>query len=378
MRKLSLLGKTVLCGALICIGSSRPAAADSDSWYEKIALSGDFRYRFENIQEDKKAERDRQRIRLRLNLEALLDDYWKVGTQVTTGGLTDPVSTNQTLGDDFNRKPIDLSQAYLEYKALFNNLKLTAGKAPNPFVNVGKNQLIWDGDLTFEGISGNAGLDILSSMSVFLNGAGFWIREQSAGFDPMLYGAQAGLKGTFGDMKYTLGGSYYLYQVAQGQKTFVDNNNGFGNSTVDASTYKTYRYNYKIAEAFFELGFILPFFELPATVFGNAVKNTDDSVSVGNTAYNAGITLNKAKAEGSWQFTYYFRRLDCDAVIGAYTDSDFGGGGTNSLGNVFQAAYMITDAVQVQATHTSCQKDFFSDAGRKGYHRTQLDFVLKF
>jgi len=363
---------SLVLGVFFMIQGVRPALADADSWYEKVKFSGDLRYRFENINEDKKAERDRQRIRVRLNLDAPLDDYWKAKLQLATGGLTDPVSTNQTLGEFFNRKTIDLSQAYLEYKVLFNNAKLSAGKVPNPFLNVGGNQLIWDGDLTFDGISGNANVDLAKDLNFFFNGGGFWIAERDATCDPMLYGGQWGLKGKFFDIKYTVGGSYYLYKDAKGLTTFVDAAKSFGN-TVQGSAY---RYNYKLAEGFLELG--LNLFNLPFALYGNAVKNMDDAVSVRNTGVNFGLNVNKVKGEGTWAAGYYYRKLDRDAVVGAYSDSDFGGGGTDSAGHVFQAAYGITDSVTVKAAHFSNQKKYDLAASRIGYHRSQIDLELKF
>jgi len=367
-------GVLMLLAGVALGGWARPAAADFDSWYEKLTIDGDFRYRFENIREDKKTERDRQRIKAKLNVKAPLDDYWKLGFQLATGDALDPVSNNQTLGEYENRKPFFLNMAYVEYKALFENLKLTAGKVPNPFVNVGKNQLIWDGDLTLDGVSGNASLELLEGLSAFVNGGGFWILEQSSNFDLMLYGAQAGLKGKLLGAKYTVGGSYYYYMDTKNQRLFVDNTKSFGNSTNTAGT--LYRYQYKIAEAFMEVSHKV--MDLPIAVYGNVVKNVDPEVAERNTGFTAGLVLNKAKAEGSWEVGAYSRKLDKDAVVGAYSDSDFIGGGTDGQGQCYYAAYAITDNVKAKVTHFNNQKKADLDASRVGYHRTQVDLEFAY
>lgn len=390
----------------VCVGSvlgANRAQADFDSWYEKIQIKGDLRYRFENIQKDKTAERDRQRIRARLTLVAPLDDYWTVKTRIATNDLTDPVSTNETLGDLFNKDPLSLDVAALEYKLLFDSLTLIAGKFDNPFINVGKSQLIWDGDLTLEGIAGNAKLDVIPEANLFVNGGGFWLLEQSGTFDPMLYGGQIGVTGKLMDVKYTVGGSYYYYRDTKNQTTFVNTAGGSGNSTIavpavtrtvitdpngntippysaytltvtPAST--KYAHNYKIAEAFLELS--LKAMDFPVLLYAHAVKNADDSVTARNTGYTAGLVFNKAKAEGSWEIGYYARKLDKDAVVGAFCDSDFAGGGTDGLGHVVTASYMLTDSVKFKATHFNTQLKADLDLSRTGYRRTQVDVELSY
>ncbi|MEW6516216.1 MAG: putative porin [candidate division FCPU426 bacterium] len=390
----------------VCAGgvfTAGMAHADFDSWYEKLQIKGDLRYRFENIQKDKTTERDRQRIRVRLSLDAPLDDYWMVKTRLATNDMTDPVSTNETLGDVFNKDPLSLDVAALEYKLLFDNLTLKAGKIDNPFTNVGKNQLIWDGDLTLEGIAGSAKVEVIPEANLFAKGGGFWLLEQSSNFDPMMYGGQIGFTGKIMDVKYTVGGSYYYYKDTKNQTTFVSSTSGFGNSTVAMpaatrtvitdpngntippySTYTLttaaastkYAYNYKIAEAFLELS--LKVMDFPLALYANAVKNADDSVASRNTGYTAGFVFNKAKAEGSWDIGYYARKLDKDAVVGAFSDSDFLGGGTDGLGHVATASYMLTDSVKLKATHFNNQIKADLDLSRTGYHRTQVDVELSY
>ena len=61
------------------------------SWAERIRWSGDFRYRYENIDYEHKDNRNRSRIRARTQLEADLMPTLQVGFGLSTGG-DDPVS----------------------------------------------------------------------------------------------------------------------------------------------------------------------------------------------------------------------------------------------------------------------------------------------
>jgi hypothetical protein len=125
-------------------------------WASRMNWYGDFRYRYENIDDDRKtADEDRNRIRARLGVNAKVNDEWNLGVRIATGAA-DPVSTNQTLGTAFSGKAIRWDQAYFDYHPLWGQgLNVQAGKTPNPFYNVGKKELIWDNDLNPEGGSAN-------------------------------------------------------------------------------------------------------------------------------------------------------------------------------------------------------------------------------
>ena len=67
------------------------------SWAERMRWKGDFRYRYENIEEEGKDGRNRSRIRARAALVADVTPTVEVGLGLATGG-NDPVSANVTLG----------------------------------------------------------------------------------------------------------------------------------------------------------------------------------------------------------------------------------------------------------------------------------------
>lgn len=371
MKRFALTALALLTSGLLGVV---PVSADYDSWYEKIKISGDIRFRHENIQKDYSNERDRQRVRTRIKMVAPLDDYWKVTLRLATGS-SDPVSTNQTLDGSFSSKGINLDQAFIEYKLLFENLWLYAGKMKNPFVSVGKNGLIWDGDLTPEGIAGKGRLDV-GPVKLFGTGGGFWVEEQSKNFDLMLWGGQLGAKGKISGIKYKIGGSYYYYLDTKDQVTFADETDNFGNSSHTVGGKEYYDYQYKIVEAFIELSFKV--MDFPLKLYGNVVKNFDDEVWERNSGHTAGLVFNKAKKDNTWEIGVMAKKLDKDAVVGAFCDSDFGGGGTDSMGFVGYLAYVPVKNVKLKITHINAQIQADLDVSRKGYRRTQADVSLKF
>ncbi|MFA5252940.1 MAG: putative porin, partial [Phycisphaerae bacterium] len=139
------------------VDSKKIALPDNLKWVENVKLSGDLRYRHESIDSqadgDWRAGQNRHRIRARLGLDAKINDDWDVAFRIASGSA-DPVSTNQTLEDGFSSKAIWLDLAYFTWHpSSRKELKVYGGKMRNPFFRAGDNQLIWDDDLTPEGIA---------------------------------------------------------------------------------------------------------------------------------------------------------------------------------------------------------------------------------
>ena len=348
------------------------ALPDSLKWAEKVKLSGDFRYRHETIEaeNDGKPDRHRNRIRARLGLKAKVNDEWSLGFRLA-GGSEDPVSTNQTLSGSFSSKGFWIDRAYFDYHpTAIENLHVVAGKMGNPFYKVGKNQLIWDGDLSPEGLAVKHKIKITQSDELFVNGGGFFVTESSSSDSDMsLWGAQGGLKHKFDKNTYALGGiSYYDYGNIKGAEDLdVSKSNFFGNS----SSGGVFVNDYDIVELFAEAGAKVS--KTPVAAYGNYVKNCAADTS-GDTGWLVGFKINKAKKPGSWEFSYDYRELQKDAVVGAFSDSDFIGGGTKGKGSRFGAKYQIAKNIQTGLSYFLNDRQDLDN----NYRRLQVDMILKF
>jgi hypothetical protein len=373
---------------LLILGLASWASAE---WYDTLKWYGDVRFRYEDITAESNglvySYRDRERVRARVGVQAALDDYWMADVRMATdeaasssansGG--DPISTNQTLGDTENRKPLWLDLAYIQYKFLFNNGKLQVGKIKNPFERVGDSQLIWDSDLTLEGIGGSANYDVADGVNVYLNGGGFWIKEVSAGYDPMLYGAQIGSKAKILDGKLNAGFGYFAYTDVTNQAPYdwkvTTPLSGMGNTVVN----NKYINNYMLGEGFID--YTQTLFDFPVKVYADYVLNNGAGNyldrGVFKRAYLVGFTFNKAAGEGTWEVGYNWRQVQKDAVIGAFSDSDFLGGGTNGEGHQFLAAYVPADGVKLNLSFFRDRKNIDATI-QPFYNRFQADVVLAF
>jgi hypothetical protein len=338
------------------------------SWTDGVEIKGDFRYRHEMIDKEGSDIRNRQRIRARLALSGAVNDAISLKFQLASGS-TDPVSTNQTLDDGLTKKAVWIDLAYFDWKIL-QSVNVFGGKMKNPFYTPGKTDLIWDGDLTPEGIAlaFNAGTETLK---VFGSAGGFWVDERSSDSDSILEGFQTGVKLSFagGQTQVMLGGSYYTYTEAAGYKPFYDTGNSFGNS-LDADG--NYLYDYNLVEGFMEIE--MKFGKLPVSIHGDYVNNGDPDEN--NTGYLVGLAIGAIKDPWSWQFSYNYRSLEKNAVLGAYTDSDFCGGGTNGEGHKLGFGLQIAKNTGAAITYFKDQID--PDGTDIGYDRLQIDVNFKF
>jgi hypothetical protein len=69
----------------------------------------------------------------------------------------------------------------------------------------------------------------------------------------------------------------------------------------------------------------------------------------GDTAWFAGVQIGKGKFEKRWDWnaTAGYRYVESDAVVDAFADSDFGGGGTNMQGYVIGASVALSPSVRL-------------------------------
>jgi hypothetical protein len=359
-------------------------------WAGKVALKGDLRYRHEQISDEtlnasgvqSTADRYRDRIRARVNVEAKATDTILLGVGVATTEGGDPRSSNQSLDGTFSRKSLDLDLAYFDWKfASWGNL--IGGKMKQPFFKPGQS-LFWDGDINPEGLalSFNRGI-------WFATGYNYWIDEVSGAEDTVtsdahVAGAQLGARIPVGGSTLTLGAHYYDLSAAQGRRGIFFNcsatSNGCanGNTTTGAAGAGVLTYDYEVAELFAE--FNTNFGTLPFQLWADVAENQDPDDL--NTAWAAGVRLGTASNNRTWEFGAMYQSLEKDALFAQFIDSDFGGGVSDTDGWVLRAAYVPVRNWTLNATYfmNNLNVDAPNSVGATDvdYDRLQLDFNVKF
>ncbi|HZX23211.1 MAG TPA: putative porin [Woeseiaceae bacterium] len=345
-------------------------APRADHWTDRVAFSGDFRYRWETIDQEGRDSRERQRIRARPAITARVNDTVRAGFGLATGG-DNPVSGNQTLGDGGSRKDIGLDQAWFEWTGL-PGTRLVGGKFKNPLRRAGGNGLVWDDDWRPEGFA----LDYASG-DFFATALATWLESDSRDGDELAIGLQGGYAASLGgDDTLTLTAGHYRMDLA-GRETLFDPTDSFGNSVNPDGSYL---YDFRLVE--FAAEYATRFADLPVALFADYVRNLDAGDY--DTGWAVGGALGKASAPGSWRVRYNYQDREADSVLGLLTDSDFAGGGTDGRGHVLSADYAVAMNWIFRLTYyRNTLNENAVDRGDPGaaeldYDRLQLDLRFKY
>ncbi len=100
---------------------------------------------------DTTVNREYPRVSLHLGVGADVADNLSTYVRFATGNTNNPVSTNQTLGNEFNKYSLTVDRAVVKYAPFHNvDLDLLGGRMANPFQGT---SMMWYWDLGFDGFA---------------------------------------------------------------------------------------------------------------------------------------------------------------------------------------------------------------------------------
>jgi len=413
--------------------NERAGGGGADSWLNRIQIEGDLRLRAENTRLDTgntstavaysdmsnsyltrfpdifsttgnginnyntQNSTSRTRLRARLGINANISDTVSAGIALATGSSSNvnnttipsaPTSTNQTMGQNFNKEGVYVDRAFIKYTPA-SWLSVSGGRIRNPYFST---DLVWADDLNFEGfaLALTPRLDPLPN--VFFTAGwfplAFGVPNQSV--DRSLVALQGGLDMQIGqkENRVKLGVALYDYHgvegVAQTTQTFKTSstylsseygssyrqrgNTLFRINAPNSGTNPDTATNWGLASSFRELNLtgkvdIAQLDPLHVVLTADYVRNlgfnrndmrsrTGAAISdgqgfgyMGKIQVGAPTTLQR----GDWNVSLAFRYLGSDAVLDAFTNSDFGLGGTNSKGTILGMNYGVQKNTWVTA-----------------------------
>lgn len=314
---------------------------------------------------------DRHRLvgRVRTGLIAQLGNSFNLDVRLASGNVRSPVSTNQTLGNYGGRWTVNVDKAAVIWNPVNSGrdreFDLRVGRFGNPYVGV--NELIWDNDLTFEGLSATYALDLFGNdparmeRGLFLTVGAFPLQEvELSPDDKWLYAAQLGAHFAFGTqsgLRFTAG--YFDYENITGiRNTFQSTVFDFtaprflqkGNTLFDIRNDDDTSTNllalvgeYRLANAnlLLDLGFGATHVMIGAEYVKNIGWDAQDVLRLTGTlleerteGYEGSIVVGRPTLAGlgHWRAFALYRYLERDAVLDAFADSDFHLGGTDAKG----------------------------------------------
>ncbi|HSD09980.1 MAG TPA: putative porin [Candidatus Binatia bacterium] len=387
--------------------SSIPALPE---WVKTITFFGDVRIRNESFFQDGSPDRIRQRFRLRFGAKVKPTDEIETGFKLSSGNPDDPISNNQTFTDEFTPKELNIANAYIKltpYKSIGLQrpwVTLMGGKFDQPmYVPPTPNQLVFDPDLTPEGFYES--LKVVDEKEGFLrtlalNLGQFIFQENSNTGEAAIYGFQGVGTAALGDALWTVGVADYHYvdpsSIAVARNTnssltitnFVTLSDGtvVGGKPVSPGTdaegnpITITKFNSAFNDLDVATDVLIPtgMPAFPLRVFGDFVDNTETSSD--DMGYQGGVTIGASRDPGDFFFTYAYEYLETDAVVSAFTNSDYGrSGGTNTKAHILQSGYTLTKNLSFLSTAwIDTPVDKVSGRNSNTDVRWQVDAIAKF
>jgi hypothetical protein len=416
---------------------------------KRIQLFGDLRLRYESraatstfpIAEAGGANQeqlDRWRYSARVGIRGDLTQRWFYGLRLETSA--NPRSSWVTFGNTnsnaaggvapYGKVGIFVGQAYLGWKPT-PWLTLQAGKMPNPVFTT---PMVWDSDISPEGLSERFDFVLKEQVSLFAN-FGQYVYSQFApsddsgnlgfaGYEGYQFAWQVGVSHKFGERRSAKVALGFYHYSGFGTPDFTGASNNNPDSSGFAGPFASGPQNtlpnspaglafanglngLRYVEAPWEVNF--PIGSIDACVFGDWSYNiqASDRAAEGSyaflgseaTAYQLGLSvgtslglvLNQVAAEkNTWEARVYWQSIGLNALDPNIIDSDFFEGRTNMQGAFLAIAYSPTDAIitalRLGDAHRvngggptpGSNADIPSVQPINGYKLLQLDLIWKF
>jgi hypothetical protein len=356
------------------MGNSQKSLEERLKSFGPFVFSGDFRLRAEPTfggPTNQSQDMFRERIRLRFNAEAKLNDQIKGGFSLASGDLNNPISTNETLGQYTTRKPIEIDRAYATYNpSWLRALTVTGGKFAYPWFNT---ELVWDKDLNPEGAGETLAFPVDSPVFKKFSLVGFQlpfaetkrtVPSNQSTYSTMVYGEQLQTFWQLGNaVKLSAYSSFYDWRNADSIALSVAtanaaspangllalNSNGLQNSigtvtitnaTTGVKTISSAEFasKFAIVDSLAQFDVRTASERWPITFIGDFAQNTRACENMPNipsaAVYSAPCdprarhgywletSVGRTVKRGDWQFSYTRIVIEREAIIGAFNYSE--------------------------------------------------------
>lgn len=376
--------QTTLTNTATSTQEDQKKVSELSSLLGRFRFSGDVRVRQEDFFHSTEgcpgtvcSPRVRQRIRLRFGVEGKLSEDFLGGIYIATGSLNDPTSTNETLTNVFQRKSIGFDRGWITFNPRRAKwLSLTGGKFAATWQ---KTPQTFDNDLNPEGFSEKLSFDtkhtgILKNVSI--TGTQLMFNESSRGPDSYAIGGQISGKLVMGP--WTATPSYMFLNwhrpdviltepaSVTGSTTIRCNTasppvctlpsgifapNGMTNSTfVDAAGVTRFTGGFNYSDFIIDNTIKTGLAKFPLRILLEYEKNLSAAQGNNNDSmYGGEISIGQSKDRRDLQFGYSWYRVEQDAVIASFVESDQRAP-TNVLQNRVFGTYTVNKYLSTSAT----------------------------
>ena len=308
-------------------------------WLENLTFFGDLYLRWETIRTNRgQMEENVGKFWLRFGFKyTCMDEQMEVGFRLASGGDRRPTSTLQNLTDQFDEKQIWIDWAYARYSPNWlKGVSLTLGKFKNPLRYT---DIIWDTDVSPEGAWLAYDAPEESAPFTPFAGVGVWaIQHNPDAPDAELHVYQAGwhwqvAKG----LRWTPSVAWYDYAHIEDNFDIIG---PVGNSEAN---------NRLLAEEFNMVDMLnrieWDLFGVPVQAYFDFVRNTANRFDDQSNAYGGWLLVGRLERKGDWQVLYKYARIEANAIVGGFSDANFGG--SNRKGHRLTISYQVSSCAVI-------------------------------
>jgi hypothetical protein len=299
----------------------------------QLRLSGDFRVRYEYTTKGNGAlPLDREVVRFRLGMTYPLREDVTVRARLATGDPNDPNSTDVTVGSFVNDFPFSLDLASLELNR--PRWGLAAGKFTNPLLST---ELVWDGDVNPQGLSGRVTLGKPGGVTGTLTALYFVVDQQVADTGSDMAGAQFALRAKAGaQWQVTAAAGYYDYRIRSlANATLADDVRG--NRLAPGNT--AYLSDFNLLNALVTVDYTGFGERFPLRIVGDYVHNSGANDL--NTGWEADVYVGRVTRPGETRWRYGYGVTQTDAILAAF------GQDNTTLGTNYEIHQLAVDGVPI-------------------------------
>lgn len=368
---------------------------DIEKRFGNIKFSGDIRFRYEGFYNqgldaaNDADPRNRYRVRIRAGLTGKIDNHFDWGLRLASGTFTDPISTNQTLTDFYERKPIEIDRAFLHF---------TTDSKPVSFeIHAGKFEPTWkrtaltfDTDLNVEGLSERLKLAVSDDdplRSVTFTAWQLPYRERSVGADAFIFGGQiltdwvwsknwsSSLSGAFHDFEQV----NVIPPALLTSTTSVNGGLEYGTSnTVVRNPFTDaleYRSDFRVVNVLGDITYKGIHERFPLTLTLEWLHNT----SAFNNEKDGGqavVTFGQRKQQGDLYFDYAYWKTEREVFPSVFMESDVVQ--TNGVNQWATASYMLRKNIEVSGRYFFERRLQTLSPVNRWLNRFQFDVLYSF
>ena len=221
----------------------------------------------------------------------------------------------------------------------------------------------------------------------------FWLQEVSGAentvtSDPMMHGAQIGVRLPIGELDADTGRSLLRPERVAGQVAPAApffNANANNNTTIGTGATLALLNDYEVFDVLAQFDTTLG--SLPFQIWVEAAQNQDperlcERYPMPGHRLLGGFMLGRASNAKTWELGAMYQKIEKDALFAQLIDSDFAGGFSDNEGFVVRAGYAPVRNWVLNATYFINKRNVerANGAGQTevDYKRLQLDFNVKF